>query len=266
METFNISITSNDSEILSDISKSNHSASSNDSEILSDISTSNHSTSSNDSKYSSSKKKNDRIVVLKERLWLWLCPLDTCNHGELTNTEEDENKSICTTSLNSVNTILSKNASTVSKISRATIESIYSFIGKPWYPHSSFKNILVVDDSIIQCRMAIKCLEINGFQMDKALSGSIALTLMKEHAYNIVLIDINMPFLDGFETVRRLKILHKKIFLKTLIIGMSADIKDDTSEKSIENGMDCFLSKPLTMKKLNRFISEFSNVYDLPAP
>jgi CheY-like chemotaxis protein len=86
---------------------------------------------------------------------------------------------------------------------------------------------------------------------------------MKEKKYDIVVIDINMPILDGFETIRKLKILYENIFIQTFIIGMSNDSDEETSEKSLKSGMDCFLEKPFTIKKFNEFISKFSKVYNL---
>lgn len=65
-----------------------------------------------------------------------------------------------------------------------------------------FHRILVVDDSIITRKLAGKTLERDGHKVDMASNGRIALELMKNQIYDVVLIDCNMPEMDGFEAVQ----------------------------------------------------------------
>jgi CheY-like chemotaxis protein len=69
-------------------------------------------------------------------------------------------------------------------------------------PDSSYPEILIVDDSNVTLKLAGLTLERDGYSVEKATNGQIALSLMKERLYDVVLIDCNMPVMDGFEAVR----------------------------------------------------------------
>jgi CheY-like chemotaxis protein len=65
-----------------------------------------------------------------------------------------------------------------------------------------YPDILVVDDSLVTLKITGLTLECDGHNVDRASNGQIALELMKSRKYDVVLIDCNMPVMDGFETVR----------------------------------------------------------------
>jgi len=66
----------------------------------------------------------------------------------------------------------------------------------------SFSNVLIVDDSLVTLKLTRLTLEKDGHTVDKAMDGQIALDKLKQHVYDVVLIDCNMPVMDGFETIR----------------------------------------------------------------
>lgn len=65
-----------------------------------------------------------------------------------------------------------------------------------------YSNVLVVDDSLVTLKLTRLTLEKDGHNVDKALNGQIALDMLKQRIYDVVLIDLNMPVMDGFETIR----------------------------------------------------------------
>lgn len=65
-----------------------------------------------------------------------------------------------------------------------------------------YPDILIVDDSLVVLKLTGLTLEKDGHHVERAHNGQVALQLMKSHPYDVVLIDINMPVMDGFETVR----------------------------------------------------------------
>ena len=65
-----------------------------------------------------------------------------------------------------------------------------------------YSNVLIVDDSLVTLKLARLTLEKDGHNVDKALNGQIALDMLKQSIYDVVLIDLNMPVMDGFETIR----------------------------------------------------------------
>jgi CheY-like chemotaxis protein len=74
----------------------------------------------------------------------------------------------------------------------------------------SYPDILIVDDSNITLKITGKTLEQDGHHVEKATNGQIALNLMKNRTYDVVLIDCNMPVMDGFEAVRLFREFEKE--------------------------------------------------------
>lgn len=67
---------------------------------------------------------------------------------------------------------------------------------------ADYSNVLIVDDSLVTLKLTRLTLEKDGHNVDKALNGQIALDMLKQRIYDVVLIDLNMPVMDGFETIR----------------------------------------------------------------
>jgi CheY-like chemotaxis protein len=66
----------------------------------------------------------------------------------------------------------------------------------------NYSNVLIVDDSLVTLKLTRLTLEKDGHIVDKAMNGQIALDMLKQRLYDVVLIDLNMPVMDGFETIR----------------------------------------------------------------
>jgi CheY-like chemotaxis protein len=80
-----------------------------------------------------------------------------------------------------------------------------------------YPDILIVDDSLVTLKLTGKTLENDGHHVDKANNGQVALQLMKSRPYDVVLIDINMPVMDGFETVRLFREFERSSTNATII-------------------------------------------------
>ncbi len=94
-------------------------------------------------------------------------------------------------------------------------------------------DVLIVDDSIITLKLTGLTLERDGHHVDKAANGQIALDLMKSRQYDVVLIDINMPVMDGFETVRLFRDFEKN----NTPAYFPSDVSDLSEIESESNGM-----------------------------
>lgn len=105
------------------------------------------------------------------------------------------------------------------------------------------EQVLLVEDNDINRQMAKEILMRMGLQVDDANGGRKALSLAKTIEYNLVLLDVRMPVMDGYETARRLRQL--KGYEKTPIVALSADVLADVKEKVLKAGMDGYLEKPL---------------------
>lgn len=66
----------------------------------------------------------------------------------------------------------------------------------------NYSNVLIVDDSLVTLKLTRLTLENDGHVVEKAMNGQVALEMLKQRLYDVVLIDLNMPVMDGFETIR----------------------------------------------------------------
>jgi DNA-binding response OmpR family regulator len=109
-------------------------------------------------------------------------------------------------------------------------------------------NILIVEDDIDIAQGIAEFLEAKGYQLDFAYHGKQALHLLSEQHYDLVLLDINLPFVDGFDVCRSL--LQKKLTRSPVII-MSA--RGDTNDiiKGFDSGAWDYLVKPFSFSELS---------------
>ena len=103
-------------------------------------------------------------------------------------------------------------------------------------------NILIVDDTPNNLRLLSKTLANQGYQVRCAINGSIALLTIKAKIPDLILLDINMPELDGFEVCHQLK--QSELTKYIPIIFVSASGKIDDKVKAFEAGAADYISKP----------------------
>ncbi len=116
------------------------------------------------------------------------------------------------------------------------------------------KTILVVDDNLINRKVICGLLGDHGFDLHEAENGLVALEAMKMTAFDLILLDIHMPVMDGIETLRAMKQSDR---LKDMpVIALTANAMSGDREKYIAMGMNGYISKPVShdevMTELNR--------------
>lgn len=111
-------------------------------------------------------------------------------------------------------------------------------------------NILVVEDNKINQVVTKKIIESNNYQCLVADDGFAALEMLDTHKFDLILMDINMPGINGFETTRRLR--QKGI--ETPVVALTAFEKDEIAEEAISAGINDILIKPFEPVKLFRII------------
>ena len=118
--------------------------------------------------------------------------------------------------------------------------------------HSKMKNlnILVAEDDAINQLYLAGFLRSQGWKVDTAANGIIALEKFGQSAYDLVLMDGQMPKLDGFETTRRIREIEKKTGGHVPIIAITGYAIPGDRERFIEAGMDDYVSKPIDERKL----------------
>lgn len=137
-------------------------------------------------------------------------------------------------------------------IQKASIkeEQEYSFKGK---------GILLVEDNTLNIEVARTLLEMVGFEVDVADNGLKAVEKFEKNNegwYNAILMDIRMPIMDGLEATRRIRILGKRDSRTIPIIALTANAFDEDTQKSIANGMNGHLVKPIDVQNLYRVLRE----------
>lgn len=126
------------------------------------------------------------------------------------------------------------------------------------------RKILIVDDNETNRLVASTILLSYGSQVLNAEDGDMALQMVKEDAYDIILMDIQMPVLDGYETTR---ILRQKGYTGT-IIALTASVVPGERERCIAAGMDDYLTKPINEELIIEVINSWLNkkAVLVPAP
>jgi signal transduction histidine kinase/CheY-like chemotaxis protein len=125
-------------------------------------------------------------------------------------------------------------------------------------PSSAARRILLVDDNQINLRIARGFLEAAGHRVDMANDGAEAVLAARDRPYDLVLMDIHMPGMDGYEATRQIRRLAGPA-AQVPIIALSADAMSEIGGKAKEAGMDEFLPKPIDRKKLIRTIDRLTS-------
>jgi CheY-like chemotaxis protein len=111
------------------------------------------------------------------------------------------------------------------------------------------KKILVVDDDMRNVFALSKILTGKGMKVSKAVNGKMALEVIeKEGNFDLVLLDIMMPEMDGYETTKRLREMPK--FRNLPVIALTAKAMKDDRQKCIDAGANDYLAKPVNVDKL----------------
>jgi two-component system sensor histidine kinase/response regulator len=113
--------------------------------------------------------------------------------------------------------------------------------------HSNI-NVLVVDDNAVNCKFALLMLKRLGYPAVAVNSGEETIEILQHQTFDVVLMDVQMPGMDGLETTQKIRTLYKNS--KQPIIGLTADVSSETREQCLANGMDDFLCKPVKLEIL----------------
>ncbi|MBF0501404.1 MAG: response regulator [Candidatus Riflebacteria bacterium] len=120
--------------------------------------------------------------------------------------------------------------------------------------------ILLVDDSMINQKVALMILERFGYRADSVSNGQEAVTALESIPYDIVLMDVQMPVLDGFEATRIIRDPKSTVLRHDIpIIAMTAHAIKGDRERCIEAGMNDYISKPINARKFIEAIERLSN-------
>jgi two-component system sensor histidine kinase/response regulator len=123
--------------------------------------------------------------------------------------------------------------------------------------------ILIAEDNLVNQRVALYMLEKQGHQVVAVMNGEEALEALEKGNFELVLMDVQMPKMDGFKTTQSIRAKELGTGLHLPIIAMTAHAMKGDRERCLEVGMDDYISKPLNAKLLAETIVRTMAQYPL---
>ncbi len=117
-------------------------------------------------------------------------------------------------------------------------------------------NILLAEDNPVNQMLAVKTLEKMGHTISVAENGLVALDLLEKGNFQIILMDVQMPEMDGFEATRVIRDKEKRTGGHIPIVAMTAHAMTGDKERCLAGGMDDYISKPINNKELLEIIEK----------
>ena len=124
--------------------------------------------------------------------------------------------------------------------------------GITWQNFSG-RSVLLVEDNELNQEIASTILREAGFIVDVAADGAAALEKVKASSlktYDVILMDIQMPVMDGYEATRQIRALDHPVLSKIPIIAVTANTFDEDKKRALDAGMSGYLGKPIELEKL----------------
>ena len=119
-------------------------------------------------------------------------------------------------------------------------------------------HILIAEDNMVNQKVAIAMLKKLGYtNIDHAANGKLALDAVKNKQYSLVLMDCQMPEMDGYEATRNIRKLEDEQYQKLPILALTAHTMKGDDEKCYDAGMNDYLSKPVRIDELSARIEKW---------
>ena len=127
--------------------------------------------------------------------------------------------------------------------------------------------VLLVEDNPVNLMVAQRLLQVLGADCDTAGNGQAALAKLDEAEFDLVLMDCQMPVLDGYAATRRWRELEqqRKVQRRLPIVAMTANAMAGDRRKCLDAGMDDYLSKPVSRAELEQCIARWKDT-QMPVP
>lgn len=135
-------------------------------------------------------------------------------------------------------------------------------------PTGKSLNILLAEDNPVNRKVAVRMLENRGHHVSIAINGKEALTAMERRTYDLVLMDVQMPEMDGLEATRRLRdreITTQGLMSRQTVVAMTALVMEGDRERCLAAGMDGYLTKPIRQKELDLVLNSYAIEESEPA-
>jgi two-component system sensor histidine kinase BarA len=120
------------------------------------------------------------------------------------------------------------------------------------------KTVLLVDDNRINLKLASELIGLWGHQVYEAESALEAMVLYKKERFDLIVLDIQMPEIDGVELLKMMRIENKQD--QTPTVALTANILDNEEQRLLTLGFDYYLSKPIDEEKFRRIVDSSNSI------
>ena len=110
--------------------------------------------------------------------------------------------------------------------------------------------VLYIEDNPDNTMLVRRALEARGYKLLHAPTGTKGVEVAEAEAVDLILLDINLPDIDGYEVARRLRSNSKRELTKVPIIAVTANALKGDAEKALDAGCDVYMSKPINIREL----------------
>ncbi len=122
----------------------------------------------------------------------------------------------------------------------------------------SAKKVLIAEDSSVIQNLAKKILEFQNFQITAVKNGEQVIQLLEKEPFDIVLLDINMPVMDGIECVKAIRDDAKKEISGIPVVAITGNARNFTEAEYKEAGFNTVLMKPLNFDRLVMVVKDLT--------
>ena len=112
------------------------------------------------------------------------------------------------------------------------------------------QNILYIEDNPDNMMLVQRALEARGYKLLKAVNGLDGISVAEEGDVDLILLDINLPDIDGYEVAQRLRKSNKPKLAYIPIIAITANALKGDAQKALDAGCDVYMSKPINIREL----------------
>src|ERR1051326_6898795 len=116
--------------------------------------------------------------------------------------------------------------------------------------------ILVAEDNVVNQKLLLRILQHMGYTADLAANGLEVLDALKRQQYHLIFMDVEMPEMDGLEATREIT-HHPQAYKRPTITGTTATAMEEDRKKSLEAGMDHYISKPIRIVEIQQAIEHW---------
>lgn len=117
--------------------------------------------------------------------------------------------------------------------------------------------VLLAEDNEVNQMVAIQFLKKKGIEVDVALNGAEALDKIRSKEYDLVLMDLQMPEMDGYEAAKRIRAMSDPYFVEVPIVALTASTMSEVRKKVASSGMSDYISKPFSPEVLYQTLGKY---------